>query len=102
MKQRLQAIFGVDKNGRPTFPNSRRQLLIAGLVCLAIWPGIGLALIAADQLDTSEYMYLIVNPFLVVTLLGAYVIGQALLADNERAKFKNNQQATRKKKESQK
>lgn len=67
-------------------PNSRRQLVIAGLVCLAIWPGIGLLLLAAGSLEGQE-LYAVVSPWLIVTAIGVYFLGMAVFSTKERARF---------------
>lgn len=82
----LQRLFGVDAQGRPTMPNSRRQLVIAGLICLAIWPGIGLLLLAAGSLEGQE-LYAVVSPWLIVTAIGVYFLGMAVFSTKERARF---------------
>lgn len=87
MSTPLQKVFGVDEKGRPTLPNSRRQLLIGGIVCLLIWPGTGLMLLLTDQLRPEMRIYAVLSPLLIVTALGIYVIGQAAIATRERPKF---------------
>lgn len=84
-------MFGVNHSGRPSMPNSRRQLAIGGGICLAIWPGMGLLLLAAGQLDRSEYIFSIVSPGLLITALGVYLLGQSILADREHPRFQKQQ-----------
>ena len=88
MRTLLHRLFGVDSKGRPGLPNSRRQILIGGLVCLGIWPGIAVLLLAIGELDAAESGYVFVSPWIFVTLLGLYLIGQALVATEEWPRFK--------------
>lgn len=82
----LQRLFGVDGQGRPTMPNSRRQLALSGLICLAIWPGTGLVLLLTGALD-SRGLTVVVSPWLIVTAIGVYFLGMALFSTKERAQF---------------
>lgn len=80
-------------------PNSRRQVLIGGLVCLAIWPGIGIVLLLIGELRPDEAWWLIVSPWIVVTLLGVYLCGQAVLAEREWPRFEKIAREKQRKKE---
>lgn len=87
MRNVLRRLFGVDAKGRPRLPNSRRQILIGGLLCLAIWPGIAILLLLAGELDASESGYILLSPWILLTVLGLYLIGQATVATDERPRF---------------
>ena len=87
MKRFLQKVFGVERDGWPSLPNTRIQLVTAGMICLALWPGVWALLIATDQLDPSERGVSLLSPFLLVSVLGIYLIGQALVSTRERRQF---------------
>lgn len=99
MKKRLQKLFGVDQKGRPSLPNSRRQLFIGGAICLAIWPGIAVLLQLSGQLDPGEEAWVFLSPWLLVTLLGVYLVGQAGLAECDWPRFETLKQKRELKKE---
>ena len=88
MRTLLRRLFGIDAKGRPGLPNSRRQILVGGLLCLGIWPGIALVMLAFGEISASKSLYIIVSPWIFVTLLGLYLVGQALVATDEWPRFK--------------
>ena len=90
MKKLLQLMrkaFGVDEKGRPGMPNSRKQILIGGLVCFAIWPGVGVLLWLAGWYVDTELIYILITPWWLITFLGIVFTGQALLSTKERPKY---------------
>lgn len=87
MSKLHRKLFGVTDKGWPSMPNSRKQLLVGGIICILIWPGIGLTLLAPDQLSQDMQIYAVVSPFLLVTVLGIYFMGQATFASRERPQF---------------
>lgn len=78
MKFRLRSLFGVNASGKSVLGNTRRQLIIGGIVCLLIWPGLGLVLLASGALQPEQRIYAFLSPFLVVTGLGIYLLGQSV------------------------
>lgn len=82
-----EKLFGVEEKGWPSFPNTRKQLLIGGLACLAIWPGIGLVLLMADQIGSGQRAFILLNPMSLIALLGIYLIGQSVFSRKERPKY---------------
>ena len=98
MKSRLRTLFGVDKKRKAALPNSSRQLAVGGILCLLIWPGIGLVLLATDALRPGERIYAILSPWLLVTLLGIYLIGQSFFARDRKPRkrtYNRNQKESR-------
>lgn len=87
MRKLARKLFGVHEKGWPTFPNTRRQLLIGGLVCLVIWPGSGLLLLWTGQLRGDMEIYSILSPLLLLTVLGTYFLGQGIVSTRERPHF---------------
>lgn len=74
----------IDEKGRISLGVSRRDVLIAGVVCLAVWPGLGLIELAVGLLKSSQVYWLYISPWVLVALLGIWLLGVALLARGER------------------
>lgn len=55
---------------RPYPYGTKRKHLIGGIVCLAIWPGIGVLELLLGIMDSSETWFLVVSPWIVVTVVG--------------------------------
>ena len=84
-------LLGIDEKGRPPFHNSRQSLLIGGLVCLLIHPGIVVVTHATGliSLDAGEEKFIMLNPYLLVTVLGVWLSAAAVFSTQEWPKYKN-------------
>ena len=87
-------LFGIEKKGRPLFHNSRKQLFRAGLLCLLIHPGIVLFTVVTGlvRLDFGEEVYILLNPFTLITILGFWIIGMAAFSTHDWPKFQKDAQ----------
>lgn len=83
----IKKLFLIDKKGRISIGVSRRDVLIGGVVCLAVWPGMGLIELALGLLKTSQLYWLYVSPWVLMALLGVWLLGMALFAHGERMEF---------------
>jgi len=53
------------------FPlGTKRKYAVGGLVCLAIWPGIGFIELLTGLLEQQESWYLVASPWILITLMG--------------------------------
>ncbi|HET7629924.1 MAG TPA: hypothetical protein VFK03_00980 [Candidatus Saccharimonadales bacterium] len=81
----IRTIFQIDNKGRMPLYNSRRQVLIGGL----IFP-VGFALILIGELATGTYvrwweaLLILFNP---LALFGWWLVGQSVFAEREWPKF---------------
>ncbi len=95
----VRRAIGIDSKGRPPLPNSRLQLLIGGIVCFAFHPGVLVVAISTGivRKSSNQEIYLILNPWVIVTILGIWLVLLAALSSNNIIYNKNDKKVRKSK-----
>ena len=86
----VRRVVGFDAYCTPPLPYTRKQLLIGGLVCLALHPGVALAAMSTrlGMVTKGDEVFIIINPWMIVTLLGIWLLLLAALSTQDRLNYK--------------